>query len=267
MRCDSRFARCLGIADIQLQACLQRPRQQRSLAYGRMRFCGRVDDWVEELDYYALALDGQGRPCRVRGSNAGHLLFTGLPTAERAGRVADQLLASPFNSGWGIRTLAAGETRYNPMSYHNGSVWPHDTALCAAGLSRYGTRDGVVRLMSGAFEAAVHIDMRLPELFCGFARAAGEAPIGYPVACLPQAWSSGAAFMLLQACLGLSVDGWSGTIHVDRPRLPIGIDRLTIHRLAVGSAMVDLTFQRVGDRVAAFAEGQDPSPVPLLLHS
>jgi glycogen debranching enzyme len=223
--------------------------------------------WVEELDYYALALDGQGRPCRVRGSNAGHLLFTGLPTAERAGRVADQLLASPFNSGWGIRTLAAGETRYNPMSYHNGSVWPHDTALCAAGLSRYGTRDGVVRLMSGAFEAAVHIDMRLPELFCGFARAAGEAPIGYPVACLPQAWSSGAAFMLLQACLGLSVDGWSGTIHVDRPRLPIGIDRLTIHRLAVGSAAVDLTFQRVGDRVAAFAEGQDPSPVPLLLHS
>ena len=89
----------------------------------------------------------------------------------------------------------------------------------------------------------------------------------YPVACLPQAWSSGAVFMLLQACLGLSVDGWGGTIHVDRPRLPIGIDRLTIHRLAVGSAMVDLTFQRVGDRVAAFAEGQDPSPVPLLLHS
>jgi glycogen debranching enzyme len=182
-------------------------------------------------------------------------------------RVADQLLASPFNSGWGIRTLAAGETRFNPMSYHNGSVWPHDTALCAAGLSRYGARDGVVRLMSGAFEAAVQTDMRLPELFCGFPRAAGEAPIAYPVACLPQAWSSGAVFMLLQACLGLSIDGWGGTIHVERPRLPIGIDRLTIHRLTVGSAVVDLTFQRVGNRVAAFPEGQDPSPVPLLLHS
>ena len=232
-----------------------------------MRAAVEARFWLDELGYYALALDGQGRPCRVRGSNAGHLLFTGLPTAERAGRVADQLLASPFNSGWGIRTLAAGETRFNPMSYHNGSVWPHDTALCAAGLSRYGARDGVVRLMSGAFEAAVQTDMRLPELFCGFARAAGEAPIAYPVACLPQAWSSGAVFMLLQACLGLSIDGWGGTIHVDRPRLPIGIDRLTIHRLTVGSAVVDLTFQRVGNRVAAFPEGQDPSPVPLLLHS
>ena len=162
---------------------------------------------------------------------------------------------------------AAGEPRYNPMSYHNGSVWPHDTALCAAGIARYGARDGVVRLLSGTFEAAVQFDMRLPELFCGFARAAGEPPIAYPVACLPQAWASGAVFMLLQACLGLSIDGWGGEIHVDRPRLPIGIDRLTIRRLAVGSAMVDLTFQRVGDRVAAFAEGQDPSPVPLLLHS
>src|SRR4051794_37449838 len=133
--------------------------------------------WVEELGYYAMALDGAGRPCRVRGSNAGHLLFAGLPSAERAERVAAQLLAPPLNSGWGIRTLAAGERRYNPMSYHNGSVWPHDTAICAAGLSRYGVRDGVVRLAAGLFEAAVQTGMRLPELFCGFGRAAGEAPI------------------------------------------------------------------------------------------
>jgi glycogen debranching enzyme len=223
--------------------------------------------WVEELGYYALALDGDGRPCRVRGSNAGHLLFAGLPTRERAGRVAAQLLAPAFNSGWGIRTLAAGEKRFNPMSYHNGSVWPHDTALCAAGLSRYGEREGVVRLVGGLFEAAVAFGMRLPELFCGFGRAAGAAPIAYPVACLPQAWASGAVLMLLQACLGLSVDGWGGGVHVDRPRLPTGIDRLTIRRLAVRGAAVDLTFHRVGDRVAVFAEGRDPSPVPLLLHA
>jgi glycogen debranching enzyme len=261
------YAALVAMADLAARRGLTPEAERWQARAATLRAAVEARFWVEELGYYALALDGQGRPCRVRGSNAGHLLFTGLPTPERAGRVADQLLASPFNSGWGIRTLAAGETRFNPMSYHNGSVWPHDTALCAAGLSRYGARDGVVRLMSGAFEAAVQTDMRLPELFCGFPRAAGEAPIAYPVACLPQAWSSGAVFMLLQACLGLSIDGWGGTIHVERPRLPIGIDRLTIHRLTVGSAVVDLTFQRVGNRVAAFPEGQDPSPVPLLLHS
>ena len=223
--------------------------------------------WLEDLGYYALALDGGGRPCSVRGSNVGHLLFAGLPTSERAERVIAQLIAPPFNSGWGIRTLASGEVRFNPMSYHNGSIWPHDTALCTAGLARYGERGGVVRLMSGIFEAAVKFEMRLPELFCGFSRTAGEAPVAYPVACLPQAWSSGAVFMMLQACLGLSVDAWRGEIHVDRPRLPIGIDQLTVRRLTVGNAAVDLTFQRIGERVVAFPEGRDPSPVPVFLHA
>jgi glycogen debranching enzyme len=223
--------------------------------------------WLEELGYYALALDGAGKPCGVRASNAGHLLFTGLPSPERAEHVMAQLLAPPFNSGWGIRTLARGEMRFNPMSYHNGSVWPHDTALCTAGIARYGARDGVVRLMSGIFEAAVRFEMRLPELFCGFSRAAGEGLVAYPVACLPQAWSAGAVFMMLQACLGLSVDGCRERIHVDRPRLPIGIDQLTINRLAVGNATVDLTFKRVGERVVAFPEGRDPSPVPVFLHA
>ncbi|MDF1586153.1 amylo-alpha-1,6-glucosidase [Marinimicrococcus flavescens] len=223
--------------------------------------------WLEGDGYYALALDGEGEPCRVRGSNAGHLLFTGLPSARRAERVAAHLRGLPFSSGWGIRTLASGQARFNPMSYHNGSVWPHDTALCAAGLARYGARDDVVRLMSGMFETAVHFDMRLPELFCGFDRKAGEAPTGYPVACLPQAWAAGAAFMMLQACLGVTVDGVRGEIHIDRPRLPIGIDRLTILHLTVGAVTVDLTFQRLGNRVTAFPEGLDPSPVPVILHA
>jgi glycogen debranching enzyme len=223
--------------------------------------------WLDADGYYALALDGQGVPCRVRGSNAGHLLFTGLPSAERAERVAAHLRGRPFSSGWGIRTLAKGQPRFNPMSYHNGSVWPHDTALCAAGLARYGARDDVVRIMSEVFAAAVHFDMRLPELFCGFDRVAGEAPTGYPVACLPQAWAAGAAFMLLQACLGLTVDGARGEIHIDRPRLPNGIDRLTLRHLAVGAGTIDLTFQRIGNRVTAFPESRDPNAVPIVLHA
>jgi glycogen debranching enzyme len=203
----------------------------------------------------------------VRSSNPGHLLLSGLPSAERARRVTDQLLGSSFNSGWGIRTVAAGEARYNPMSYHNGSIWPHDTALCVAGMARYGEREGVARLLSETYEAAVRFDMSLPELFCGFERRAGEPPIAYPVACLPQAWASGSVGMMLQACLGLSIDGWRREIHVDRPHLPTGVERLTIRRLRIGEAAVDLTFQRVGGRVVVYREGQDPSPIPVVSHT
>lgn len=223
--------------------------------------------WIEELGYYALALDGDGQPCKVRTSNAGHLLYVGLPEPDRARMVADQLLSASFHSGWGLRTLADDAIFFNPMSYHNGSIWPHDTAICAAGLARYGIRDSVVRLMSGTFESAVHFNMRLPELFCGFTRAAGEAPIAYPVACLPQAWSAGSAFMLMQSCLGLRIDGWTGEIHVTRPRLPIGIDNLVIRHLSVGQAAVDLTFQRVGDRVGAFLAEPHEGLVPLVVRS
>ena len=172
-------------------------------------------------------------------------------------------MSTAFNTGWGLRTLGRDEPRYNPMSYHNGSVWPHDTALCAAGIARYGARDGAAGLLSDMFETAVKFDMRLPELFCGFQRRPGEPPIAYPVACLPQAWASGSVFMMLQACLGLTIDGWRGEIHVDRPRLPVGIDRLTVRQLAVGDARVDLTFQRIGERVAVYPEGREPAPVPI----
>lgn len=222
---------------------------------------------MDDLDYYALALDGDGEPCRVRTSNAGHLLYVGLPSAERAAKVAEQLLSASFHSGWGLRTLADDAVFFNPMSYHNGSIWPHDTAICTAGLARYGIREDVVRLTSGTFEAAVHFNMRLPELFCGFTRSPGEAPIAYPVACLPQAWSAGAAFMLMQACLGLRVDGWTGSIEVTRPRLPIGIDNLTIRHIQVGTVAVDLIFQRVGDRIGAFLADQHEGRVPLIVRS
>jgi glycogen debranching enzyme len=221
---------------------------------GRLQHGVETRFWMPEEGFYGIALDGAHDLCRVRASNAGHLLFCGLPAPDRAARVTDQLMSAPFRTGWGVRTLAAGTARFNPMSYHNGSVWPHDTALCAAGIAQYGARAEAVGLLDNMFEAAVQFNMRLPELFCGFPRAAGEPPIPYPVACLPQAWAAGSIFMLLQACLGLRIDGQRGEIHVDHPHLPTGVDSLTIRRILVGQDHVDLTFERIGSRVVAYAD-------------
>ena len=223
--------------------------------------------WMEDRGFYALALDGRGRPCRVRASNAGHLLYVGLPAPERAAQLARQLLSPAFDGGWGVRTLAHGEVRFNPMSYHNGSVWPHDTALCAAGLARYGERRGAIRILGETFEAAVHFGMRLPELYCGFARAPGEPPIAYPVACLPQAWSAGAVFMMLQACLGLTIDARRREVMIDRPELPMGVDRIELRRLAVGDTVLDLVFERVGGRIVAVPAGADADVVRVMVRA
>lgn len=214
--------------------------------------------WMEDQGFYGVAIDGRSALCRVRASNAGHLLYMGLPSQARGERVARQLLGSPFDSGWGVRTLATGQARFNPMSYHNGSVWPHDTALCAAGLTRYQSREGCVRLLNQMFEAAVNFGMQLPELFCGFQRSAGERPVSYPVACLPQAWAAGSLFMMLQACIGLRVDGWSGAVHIERPLLPEGIDRLVIRRLPVGKSSADVMIQRSGRRFVVSSDGAEP---------
>jgi glycogen debranching enzyme len=150
------------------------------------------------------------------------------------------------------------------MSYHNGSVWPHDTAICAAGMARYGLRHGAVQVTAALFEAASHFEMRLPELFCGFAREPGEPPVGYPVACLPQAWSAGSVFMVLQGCLGLTVDGLAGEIRICDPHLPIGIDRLWVEGLRVGEEKVDLLFERVRDQVMVSANGKPRTPIRLI---
>jgi glycogen debranching enzyme len=220
--------------------------------------------WMADRDFYAIARDSAG-VCKVLASNPGHLLYCGLPTRERAEKVTAQLLSPAFNTGWGIRTLARSEPRFNPMSYHNGSVWPHDTALALAGMARYGERAGVIGLMATTFEAATHFEMRLPELFCGFERRAGEAPVPYPVACLPQAWSAGSVFMLLQSCLGLRVDGFRREIRVQQPHLPIGIDNLRIRGIAIGDASVDIEFQRVGDKIVAGLCGSRRDSIPVLL--
>ena len=222
--------------------------------------------WSDEMSFYALAIDGEGQPCRVRASNAGHLLFCSVPSRERAAAVAEQLLSARFRSGWGIRTLAEGEARYNPMSYHNGSVWPHDTSLCAAGIARYGGGGPVVQILSDIFEAANQFSMRLPELYCGFARIAGQGPTPYPVACLPQAWASGSIFMLLQACLGMRIDGRRKQLHIERPQLPLGSESLQIHGLRVGAGCIDIEFQRIGSEVVVLPAGHGRREVQVLAH-
>ena len=160
--------------------------------------------WCETLGTYALALDGAKAPCQVRDLERGHVLLTGLADPSRARRVAETLLSKESYSGWGVRTLAAGEARYNPMSYHNGSVWPHDNALIALGLSRYDLKAEASRILTGLAEGGAHFErQRLPELFCGFRRRGRSGPVNYPVACSPQAWAAAAPYALLQACLGL----------------------------------------------------------------
>jgi glycogen debranching enzyme len=201
--------------------------------------------WDEELGTYVLALDGAKRPCRVASSNVGHALWTGIVADRaRARRVADRLMNNDSFTGWGVRTIPASQVRYNPMAYHNGSVWPHDNAIIADGFSRYGFRDLVVRLFDGMKDASVAVDMRrLPELICGFPRRPGEGPTQYPVACAPQAWSAGSVFMLLSAALGLSVDGCNSEIALTRPVLPASIPVLRLTGLPVGNGSVDLLLE------------------------
>jgi glycogen debranching enzyme len=207
----------------------------------------RVEEafWCEELSTYALALDGDKRPCKVRSSNAGHTLLTGLPSPDRARRIAQTLMAPESFCGWGIRTIAEGESRYNPMSYHNGSVWPHDNGLIALGMKRYGLNTQLERLLTGIYDAALAADMhRLPELFCGFPRRAGEGPTAYPVACLPQAWAAATAYAALGAMLGVSFRPEDASIRFQRPFLPAWLEELRIENLRLGTASVDIRLRR-----------------------
>jgi glycogen debranching enzyme len=214
----------------------------------RLKFEERF--WCEDIGSYALALDRTKRPCRVRTSNPGHCLFTGIADPVRARRTAETLMAPDCFSGWGVRTLAEGERRYNPMSYHNGSVWPHDNALVAAGFARYGWREMAARVFGALFDATLFLDLRrLPELFCGFPRRPGQGPTLYPVACSPQAWAAGAAFMLVQSCLGLEIDARRRRIAFTRPRLPAFLETLRIGNLIVADTRVDLLCQRQDNEV------------------
>lgn len=206
--------------------------------------------WCEEIGTYALALDGRKEQCRVRSSNAGHALWTGIATSERAARVTEQLLSTDFFCGWGIRTIAAKEARYNPMAYHNGSVWPHDNALIAAGMANYGFTERALMVFRGLREVSLFMDQhRMPELFCGFEQRPDEGPTLYPVACSPQAWAAASVFYLLQACLGLSFDPHEHEISFRNPQLPPFLQTVEIKGLAIGSATVDLILERYPNNV------------------
>jgi len=199
--------------------------------------------WDQDMGCYVLALDGEKRPCRVRTSNAGHTLFSGIAPERHARELVETLFSKTLFSGWGIRTLASSEILYNPLSYHNGSVWPHDNAIIALGLSQYGFKEGLLKILKGLFEASLFFRLsRLPELFCGFPKRAKEGPTPYPVACNPQAWAAGAAFMLLQACLGVTFK--ENQLLLRHPVLPPFLEEVHIKGLTVGGTSVDLSLRR-----------------------
>ena len=202
--------------------------------------------WSDALGTYALALDGRKRPCLVRTSNTAHCLFTGIVSSrDRARRVAASLMDESSFAGWGVRTVAAGEPRYNPMSYHNGSIWPHDNAVAAAGLARYGFTDDAARILEAMLDLSEVVDLhRLPELLCGFRRRSEERPTLYPVACAPQSWAAGAVYLLLQAALGMQLDAQRRRITFTRPSLPGRIERLDLMNVVVARASVDLRLER-----------------------
>jgi glycogen debranching enzyme len=239
------YAALIGAAA--LAGALGKHAQVGGLEQAAVRLRRRFDAafWCEEIGSYALALDGAKRPCRVRSSNAGHALFAGIAEPARAARVAATLMGEAHFSGWGIRTIAIGEQRYNPMSYHNGSIWPHDNGLIAMGFARYGLRAPLMTLLGALYDASTFLELhRLPELFCGFARRAGESPTLYPVACSPQAWSSAASLAVLGAALGLSFEPQARRIRFTRPVLPDMVNELRLARLRLGDATVDLLFRR-----------------------
>ncbi|HYV35587.1 MAG TPA: amylo-alpha-1,6-glucosidase [Gemmataceae bacterium] len=249
----------IALCEVQGYAYAARQRgAQLAFALGQVRrgdqLLGQANDlqerferafWCEDIASYALALDGQNRPCKVRASNAGHCLFTGIANPEHASQTAETLFAAEHWSGWGVRTLAMSEVRYSPMSYHNGSVWPHDNALIAAGLARYGQQEKALRILTALYDASRFLDLqRIPELYCGFERRPGEGPTLYPVACAPQSWSAASVYLLLQACLGLEIKATQSTVCFTHPMLPPFLKKVQIRNLRVGDASVDLLLQR-----------------------
>ncbi|HET7875923.1 MAG TPA: amylo-alpha-1,6-glucosidase, partial [Methylomirabilota bacterium] len=209
------------------------------------------DFWLGADRFYALALDGTGSPCRVLSSNPAHCLWTGIVDDEGAAAVARRLMAEDMFSGWGIRTLSARERLYNPMSYHNGSVWPHDTAIAAAGLKRYGLLEPFLTLVTALFDAGLAWEgARMPELFCGFPRVPGFGPTRYPVACSPQAWAAGVPFLLLSAMLGLAPDARENRLTLIHPVLPPWLDWIEIRDLRVKDSSLDFVVSR-GSQAAA----------------
>jgi glycogen debranching enzyme len=205
--------------------------------------------WLEDRAYYAMALDRDKSPLRVDGSNPGHLLFSSAISTERARQVAERLLDKGLFCGWGIRTLSCKENNFNPMSYHCGSVWPHDNAIIGYGMARYGLHRESTIVFQALYDAALHFrEYRLPELFCGIEREFKSDPVHYPVSCSPQAWAAGAPFLLLTGLLGLQPNADRGELAIVDPHLPPFLQTLRIENLRIGSSRVALDFKRDGER-------------------
>jgi len=249
------YAAKLSVAEIAAALGHTEIAEREKSAAGRLKEAFEKAFWSESISSYVLALDGQKCQCEVRTSNAGHCLYSGIASVEHAAKIGEQFGTDRFFSGWGIRTVANSEARFNPMSYHNGSVWPHDNSLIAAGLARYRLTALAARILGGFFEASAVLSLhRLPELFCGFTKRPGKGPTLYPVACSPQAWSAGAAFLLLQSSIGLSIDAIRNQIVLTYPVLPPFLENVRIRNLEVGAASVDLMLFRSGNAVAVTVE-------------
>jgi glycogen debranching enzyme len=240
------------IAGSQVARALGEEQRANELAAKAAALRTRFDEafFDRKLDTYVLALDGDKRPCRVRASNAGHVLFTGLALPERALGVVSTLMDPTSFSGWGVRTIANVEKRYNPMSYHNGSVWPHDNALIAAGFARYGFRRQAARIFQGLFAASTYIELRrLPELFCGFPKQRSNGPTFYPVACSPQAWAAATPLSLLQSCIGVSFCPATCEVVFDRPVLPDFLTEVTLRGVTCAEGEIDVLLRKAGEEV------------------
>jgi glycogen debranching enzyme len=238
----------LRIADVFL--ALGHDARARTLALEAEELRRRFNEvfWMEDERYFAAALDADKRQVRTVMSNPGHGLYCGIVDEDKAALLAKRLLAPDMFSGWGIRTMSKSAAAYNPMSYHNGSVWPHDNALIAAGLKRYGFARSTNRVATALFDAAIEADyLRLPELFCGFTRRTPNRPVSYPVACSPQAWAAGSPFLLLQAMLGISARAHENLLTVNKPHLPTWLNTVEVRNLSVGSSRISLVFRREGE--------------------
>jgi len=201
--------------------------------------------WMNEKKYFAEALDKDGR-CEVISSNAGQALWSEIVDPEKAKDVAHRMFDEDMFTGWGIRTLSSAERRYNPLGYHNGTVWPHDNSIIAMGLRKYGFLEELSLLFTSMYEASsIFSEYRLPECFGGFPRSRYSIPVNYPVACSPQAWSSGALPYMLLAVLGITPDALTGRLMLDRPHLPPWLDRVRFKNIKVGEALTDLEFRRI----------------------
>ncbi|MGH3887971.1 MAG: amylo-alpha-1,6-glucosidase, partial [Pseudonocardiaceae bacterium] len=250
------YAYAARIGAAELAELLELPERATELRLQAEELRQRFEDayWLEELGTYALALDGDKRPTQVRTSNPGHCLVSGIVAPSRAAQLAETLMDDASFSGWGVRTVAAGESRYNPMSYHNGSIWPHDNAIVAAGLMRYGCVDAAQRVATALFDAAERLGGQLPELFCGFDRSEFTDPVPYPTACSPQAWASASPQFLLRTLLRF--DPWIPFGRVwCAPAVPDRYLPLRIESLHLAGAEVTIDVRRDDWSLSGLPEG------------